>query len=113
MPRAKTGNFGERERDALLIATASNADILKLCRGLGDDPDEVAERVRQLLLSPSAPSVVRPASSSVPALRPPDPGILPLHRILLGDDDPARLAERLEEFRLHQFRLGFVVETTT
>jgi CheY-like chemotaxis protein len=29
------------------------------------------------------------------------------------DDNRARLAERVGEFRLHQFRLGFVVETAT
>jgi CheY-like chemotaxis protein len=39
--------------------------------------------------------------------------MLPLCRILLVDDDAARLAEHLEEFRLHQFRLRFVVETST
>src|SRR5271169_1928408 len=70
MPRAKIRNFCERERDALVIATASNEDILKLCRGLGDDPDEVAEHVRQLLLSPvgSVPSAIKPADSPVSAL---------------------------------------------
>ena len=100
MPRGKIRNFCERERDALVIATASNEDILKLCRGLGDDPDEVAEHVLQLLLSPvlSEPSAVKPAASPVSALPLKDSGLLPLHRILLVDDDPARLAERLEEF---------------
>jgi CheY-like chemotaxis protein len=115
MPRAKIRNFCERERDALVMATASNEDILKLCRGLGDDPDEVAEHVRQLLLSPvrSEPSAVKPAASPVSALPLKDSGLLPLHRILLVDDEPARLAERLEEFRLHQFSLGFLIETAT
>ena len=115
MPRAKIRNFCERERDALVIATASNEDILKLCRGFGDDPDEVAEHVWQLLLSPvrSAPSAIKPAGPAVPTLPLRDSGLLPLHRILLVDDDPARLANRLEEFRLHQFSLGFLIETAT
>jgi len=115
MPRAKIRNFCERERDALVIATASNEDTLKLCRGLGEDPDEVAEHVRQLLLSPvrSAPSAVNSATSPPSALPVGDSGLLPLHRILLVADDPARLAKRLEEFRLHQFSLGFLIETAT
>jgi CheY-like chemotaxis protein len=115
MPRAKIRYFCERERDALVIATASNEDIIKLCRGLGDDPAEVAERVRQLLFSPvrSAPPTVKVVDSLAPALSLSETGMLPLHRVLLVDDDPTRLSERLEEFRLHQFRLGFVVETST
>src|ERR1022692_1381561 len=115
MPRAKIRNFCERERDALVIATASNEDILKLCRGLGDDPDEVAEHVRQLLLSPvrSVPSAIKPAASPGSALPLRDSGVLPMHRILLVDDDPARLAKRLAEVRLHQFGLGFLIETAT
>jgi CheY-like chemotaxis protein len=114
MPRASSDNFSQRERDALIVATASNAEVRDLCRQLGDDPREVAEHVRELLLSPArvAPSTVKP-DSPAPALPLPDPGRLPLHRILVVDDDPARLAKRLEEFRLHQFRLGFVVETAT
>ena len=61
----------------------------------------------------SEPSAVNPAASPVSALPLKDSGLLPLHRILLVDDDPARLAERLEEFRLHQFSLGFLIETAT
>jgi len=115
MPRAKISNFCERERDALVIATASNEDNLKLCRGIGDDPGGVAECVRQLLLSPlrSAPSAVNLATSPPSALPPRDTGLLPLHRILLVDYDPVRLAARLDEFRLHQFTLGFLIETAT
>lgn len=115
MPRAKIRDFCERERDAFVIATASNEDVLRLCRGLGDDPGDVAEHVRQLLLSPvrSEPSEVKPAASPASALTQKDSGLLPLHRILLVDDDPARLAERLDEFRLHQFSLGFLIETAT
>ena len=72
-----------------------------------------AEHVRKLLLksATSEPSAPAPPDPPAPALRLPDPGLLPLHRILLVDDNPARLAERVDEFRLHQFRLGFVVET--
>jgi len=115
MPRAKITNFCERERDALVIATASNEDNLKLCRGIGDDPGGVAERVRQLLLSPlrSAQSAVNSATSPPLSLPLNDSGLLPLHRILLVDYDPVRLAGRLDEFRLHQFTLGFLIETAT
>jgi CheY-like chemotaxis protein len=115
MPRTKSDNFSERERDALLIATASKSEIRRLCRQLGDDPRRVAERVRELLLSPmrSAPSTVESDQVTRSPLALANPGTLPLHRILLVDDDPARLAARLEEFRLHQFRLGFEIETAT
>jgi len=112
MRRAKSDNFSERERDALLVVTASNAEILRLCRQLGDDPRKVAERVRESLLNPvrSAPSTVESSAAAKSSLPLTDPGALPLHRILLVDDDPVRLAERVEEFRLHQFRLGFMIE---
>jgi CheY-like chemotaxis protein len=115
MRRANSKSFSQKERDALIVATASDAEILDLCRQLGDNPRDLANRVRKLLLSPvrGAPSTAKPTESSDLALPLSDPGMLPLHRILLVDDDPASLARRLEEFRLHQFKLGFVIETTT
>jgi CheY-like chemotaxis protein len=110
---AKAEEFFERERDALVFATASDSQVLDLCRSLGDDPNEVAEDVRQLLLcaARATPLVMKSADANVEPLLLPAPGLLPLRRILLVDDDPHRLAARLDEFLRHQVRLGFVVET--
>lgn len=115
MRRSIADNFSERERDALVIATASDTEVVDLCHALGDDPDEVAELVRQFLSTSAAPtrSEVRLADSTVTPPPLSVTGLLPLHRILLVDDDADRLAERVREFRRHQFRLGFVVEAST
>ncbi len=115
MRRRNAQNFFEKERDALVVATASDADLLELCRELGDDPTEVADQVRKLLLSAvsSTPSEVLLPDLAEAPLPFPYPELLPLHRILLVDDDHIRLSKRLEEFRRHQFKLGFAIETAT
>lgn len=114
MRRSTSGNFAQRERDAFLIATASEAEILDLCGRLGHDPHEVAQRTRKVLLELCATASPPPsADTAVPTLHLPASGVLPLYRILLVDDNTERLNARIAEFRLHQFRLGFVIETTT
>jgi hypothetical protein len=50
MPDDIFGDLSERERDALVVATAADEDVLMLCSDLGEDPSKVAEQVRQLLL---------------------------------------------------------------
>jgi CheY-like chemotaxis protein len=115
MRRLDAEDFFERERDALLVATASEANVVQLCHELGDDPVKAADQVRQLLLEavsakPSLLPDLALASLPFPCAAFQYPELLPLHRILLVDDDPDRLSTRLKEFRLHQFSLGFAIE---
>lgn len=110
MPRATVNNFAERERDALLIATASDADVLQLCRSLGDDPDWVAAKTRRLL---SEATFAESKDCRIERLPLPTSGALPLHRVLLVSDNPETLVRRATEFRRHQFSLGVIVSTAT
>jgi CheY-like chemotaxis protein len=113
MRKASFDSFFERACDAFLFATASNAEILELSRQLGDDPDKDAEHVRELLLraTSTTQSRVPMPDSARSTLSLTNATPRRVHRILLVDDDPARLAARFEEFRLHQLRLGIVIET--
>lgn len=114
MRKFTSGNFSQRERDAFLIATASDSEILDLCQRLGYDAHQMAQRTRGLLLEVcDAPESSLNAAPGVTTRQIPTSGLLPLHRILLVDDNAARLSARVAEFRLHQFRLGFVIETAT
>jgi len=112
MPKLDSRNYLSRESDALIIATASDTDVLRLCHELGEDPADVAERVRRLLLgaAPPVPAEVSAPDSMRTTLPFPYPELLPLRRILLVDDDPGRLADRFAEFQRHQFKLGFAIE---
>jgi CheY-like chemotaxis protein len=114
MRRFTSGNFAQRERDAFLVATASDAEILDMCERLGYDPQDMAQHTRRLLLETcETPSSLPNADAAASMLQLPTPGLLPLHRILLVDDNAARLGARLAEFRLHQFSLGFVIKSAT
>ena len=43
--------FQQRDRLAMSIATALDAEIMRLCVELGEDPEDVAKRTRDVLLS--------------------------------------------------------------